>query len=86
MHPDLVPRIGSFLILGGIGVLMVFITYEVGGTAHYDIFFISLIIIYFGIRLRMRKRTDSPSTRLKSVRKLREKIKQKKDQKKISSK
>lgn len=81
MHPDLVPRIGTFLILTGIGFLMVFVTYEMGGTAHFDFFLIGLMLIFIGIRLRIRGRIATPDNRFKSIRSISEKYKQKKDSK-----
>jgi hypothetical protein len=80
MDSDLVPRVGTFLILAGIGLLMVFITYELGGTAHFDFLLISLLLIFIGIRLKLSGRSDSPGARFKSVRRISEKHKQKKDQ------
>jgi hypothetical protein len=80
MQSNLGPRVGTFLILAGIGLLMIFVTYELGGTAHFDFFLISLILIFFGIRLRMRGKVESPGARFKSIRSISEKNKQNNDQ------
>jgi len=80
MHSNIGPRVGTFLILAGLGLLMIFVTYELGGTSHFDLFLISLIIIFIGTRLRMRTKSESPGTRFNSIRNLSEKYKQKKDQ------
>lgn len=81
MQSELVPRVGTFLTLVGIGLMMVFVTYELGGTAHFDYFLISLILIFIGIRLRLSGRPTSPGARFNSLRSISEKYKQKQDQK-----
>jgi len=81
MQSELVPRVGTFLILVGIGLIMVFVTYELGGTAHFDYFLISLIFIFIGIRLRLSGKSASPGARFNSVRSIHEKYKQKQDHK-----
>ena len=73
-------RFGSFLILVGFGILMVFITYEIGGLTHFDYLLVSLLLIILGARLKMHGKTDSKSNRFKSVRILGEKFRPKNDQ------
>lgn len=77
MYSHLSRRVGTFLILAGIGLLMVFVTYELGGSSHFDYFFISLILLFIGIRLRFRGKPYSPGSRFKSIRNLSNKINQK---------
>ncbi|MFH2039578.1 MAG: hypothetical protein ABIJ65_09115 [Chloroflexota bacterium] len=79
MHSELVPRFGTFLILVGIGLFLVFVTYELGGTRHFDIFIFSLIIIFIGTRLNFRGKSDSPNARFKTARKLKDKFKNNND-------
>ena len=86
MNSDPGPRVGTFLILAGLGLLMVFVAYEMDGTSHFDFFLISLILIFIGIRLRLRGRNDTPGGRFKSIRSISEKYKQKNDQKSTSKK
>jgi len=86
MHSNLGPRVGTFLILAGIGLFLVFVIYELGETAHFDFFLISLILIFIGIRLRSSGSPASPGNRFKSVRSISEKYKEKNDQKSTSEK
>jgi hypothetical protein len=80
MDMNLAPRVGTFFILMGIGLMMVFITYEIGGVAHFDYFLISLILLFIGFRLRANNKPASQDSRFSSVRSISEKFKQKQSQ------
>ncbi len=83
-QPELLPRIGNFLILVGAGLMMVFIGSIQGNVPQFGYFFFSLIALFLGFILRRRaKRADrvgaAQSERFRTLRKLRGKGKDKKE-------
>jgi len=81
-QPHLAPRIGSFLILVGIGVMLVFLGSYMAKVPHYNYLYAGLIILTLGILLRHRTRSHQPSGRFRVVRGIYERRKEKQEQKK----
>jgi hypothetical protein len=81
-QPGFVPRIGTFFILVGIGVMLVFIGSILAQTPHYNYFFSSLIILFLGILLRRRAKPRSSSGRFRAIRGIYDKSKERRKQKK----
>ena len=78
---ELVPRIGTFLILLGVFSLILFITSDLAEETNFDWLFVSLLLLGIGIFLWNRG-TPSPSAgRFGMMRKLREDAKKRKDNK-----
>jgi len=78
MDEDFVPRIGTFFILIGIGLILIFVASQTDGQADFGYLLASLISIVFGFWLRRRRQAPPPSARFSSLKKSREKSRQKK--------
>ena len=81
-QPGFVPRIGTFFILVGIGVMLVFIGSGLAKAPHYSYFFSSLIILVLGILLRRRAKPRPSSGRFRAIRGIYDKSKERREQKK----
>ena len=80
-QPEFLPRIGTFLILIGIGLLLVFIGSYLASTPHYGYLFSSLGLFALGYLLRRRAK-PRPSGRFRVVRGMYDKSKERREQKK----
>jgi sugar phosphate permease len=81
-QPEFLPRIGTFLVLVGIGLLLVFIGSGMAKAPHYGYLFGSLIVLVFGFLLRRRAKPRPSSGRLRVVRGIYDKNKERQEQKK----
>lgn len=81
-QPEFVPRIGTFFILVGIGVMLMFIGSGLAKAPHYGYLFTSLIILAFGVLLRRRAKPRSSSGRFRAIRGIYDKSKERREQKK----
>lgn len=81
-QPEFTPRIGTFLILVGIGLLLVFIGSYLATTPHFCYLFSSLVVLAFGVLLRRRAKHRPRSGRFHVVRGIYDKSKERREQKK----
>jgi hypothetical protein len=73
MLSEFISRIGTFLILLGIGILILFIASEGAGSANFDYLFWALLSIIVGFFIRRRRETEAPAERFSLLRRLRDK-------------
>jgi hypothetical protein len=78
MDEGFVPRIGTFFILVGIGLILIFVVSQTDGRADFGYLLASLISFALGFWLRRRRQPPPPSARFSSLKKSREKSRQKK--------
>jgi hypothetical protein len=64
-------RLGTFCVLLGLGVSILFIASDAGGHANFDSLFWSMALIIMGVLLHRRKPTAPPSGRFSSLSRLR---------------
>jgi hypothetical protein len=76
METSLGQRVGTYIILLWAGLMMVFVAYKLGGTAHFDYFLISLFLLFIGFKIRSRNKSASPGSRFSSVHSISEKYQQ----------
>jgi len=72
MLNEFVIRIGTFFLLIGVGIFILFIASEYAGQTNFDYLFWSVLLATVGIMLRRRRPRRPPSDRFSYVRKLRE--------------
>jgi hypothetical protein len=72
MFNEFIIRIGTFLILIGIGIIILFAASDYSGQANFDYLFWAVLSLTVGILLRGRKAPAPPSRRFGSLRKLRD--------------
>jgi len=84
-QPKFTPRIGTFLILVGIGLLLVFIGSSLAGSPHYGYLLISLGLFALGFLLRRRAKPRPRSGRFRAVRGIYDKSKERQEKKKRRS-
>ena len=72
MLNEFVIRIGTFFLVVGVGIFILFIASEYAGQANFDYLFWSVLLATVGIMLRRRRPPNPPSGRFSYVRKLRE--------------
>jgi hypothetical protein len=65
-------RIGTFFVLIGVGVFILFIASDAAGQTNFDYLFWSVLSVTVGIMLRRRRPPPPPSGRFGYVRKMRE--------------
>jgi len=80
MQQGLASKFGNFLILVGLGILLVFIAMDLGGMLRFDYFFLSIVLIFIGFKMRVNK-NPTPSSRFKTFKSIHGRIKEKKDSK-----
>ncbi len=71
MTHEFVARMGTFFLLIGVGIFILFIASEFAGNANFDYLFWSVLSVTVGIMMRRRKPPKPPSDRFSYVRKLR---------------
>jgi len=84
-QPEFTPRIGTFLILVGIGLLLGFFSSYLANKTHFGYLFSSLVVLAFGIILRRRAKPRPSSRRFRVVRGIYDKSKESREQKKRKS-
>jgi hypothetical protein len=80
MENNLIPRIGTFFILIGLGLLILFIGSAFSGSVHIGYFFLSAIAFFFGTIFR-RRGTRPQSGRFGTINTYREKNRQRREEK-----
>lgn len=78
-NSELTPRIGTFFVVIGLGLEVIFVASDFAGQVKFDYFFLGLIAIGIGWLFRRKKAPREPSGRFGWWRKMREKKKKKKD-------
>lgn len=69
MFKEFFVRVGTFLILIGIGMLILFIASANSNQSNFDYLFWAVLAVTVGILLRRRKAPPPPSGRFESLRK-----------------
>lgn len=80
MFNELIVRVGTFSILLGVGILMLFIASDGSGRTNFDFLFWAVLSITLGILLRRQKEPAPPSERFALLRRLRNKDKDHKEE------
>jgi hypothetical protein len=71
MQGEFISRIGTFFLLLGAGIFILFIASEFSGNANFDYLFWSVLCVTIGFIMRRRKPPKPPSDRFNYVRSLR---------------
>jgi hypothetical protein len=77
---DIIPRIGTFLILVGCGLMVLFVGSELSQEANFNYFFLSGAILFVGYLFR-RRAQPRESGRFDVIRRTRERGQQRREQK-----
>ena len=72
---DIVPRIGTFFIVIGLGAILLFVISDIAKTVYFDYLFLGLLLFGLGIFLRRNAEKPPPSGRFAGWRKMRSKEK-----------
>lgn len=72
MVNEFIVRMGTFFMVIGVGIFILFIASEYAGQTNFDYLFWSVLSVTVGILLRRRRPPRPPSGRFSYVRKLRE--------------
>jgi hypothetical protein len=80
MENNLIPRLGTFFILIGLGLLILFVGSAVSRDVHYSYFFLALGTLALGSLFRS-KAPRKESSRFASVRKAQERTRQRREEK-----
>ncbi len=75
-NKDLIPRIGTFFILVGLGLMALFVGSEFGKEPNFNFFFLSLAALFFGYLFRRKVAPPPASGRFAALRKAQEKSRQ----------
>lgn len=75
---NIVPRIGTFFVVIGIGFIVLFVVSDLAETVYFDYLFIGLLLTGFGFFMRHKAKPPPPADRFSAFRKMREKSKEKK--------
>jgi len=78
---DLVPRIGTFLVLLGVFSLIFFVTSDMASKPEFDWLFVGMVLMAIGFFLRRRAAPPPPAGRFAGIRKMRENAKKRKQEK-----
>lgn len=78
---DLVPRVGTFMLLLGIFSLIVFVASDFARQPEFDWLFVGMVLMGFGFLLRRRAPPLPPAGRFGLIRKIREDTKKRKEEK-----
>lgn len=70
MFSEFIVRLGTFLILIGIGIIILFAASDYSGQPNFDYLFWAVLSLTLGMVLRGRKAPVPPSGRFGSLRKL----------------
>jgi hypothetical protein len=79
MLKEFLVRIGTFCILIGIGLLILFVASDSAGKTNFDYLFWAVLSVTLGILLRRRKAPAAPSGRFASLRSFRNRTQNRKD-------
>ncbi len=75
---EFILRVGTYLIVVGVGVFILFIASEYAAQTNFDYLFWALILMMSGMLLRRRKPSPPPSERFSILRRLRSRNQEKK--------
>ena len=78
---DIIPRIGTFFVVIGIGTVLLFIISDIAEKVYFDFLFIGLFFTGIGFFLRRNAEKPPESGRFSYFKKMREKGKEKKKDK-----
>jgi len=81
-QPEFTPRIGTFLILVSIGLLLVFVGSYLASTPYFGYLFSSLVVLVLGFLLRRRTKPRPSPGRFRAIRGIYDKSKEGREQKK----
>lgn len=70
-HPFIV-RVGTFFLVMGIGVFVLFVTSDIADNVDFDYLFIAMLLIFVGWIFRRKKAPPPPAGRFSSIRRIRE--------------
>ncbi len=68
MFNEFIIRVGTFLILLGLGMLILFIASDYANQSNFDYLFWAVLAVTVGLMLRRRKAPPRPSSRFESLR------------------
>jgi len=71
MLQEFLARIGTFFILVGIGILVLFVASDGAGSANFDYLFWAMLSVLLGFILRGRRSRPEPADRFSMLRRLR---------------
>jgi hypothetical protein len=71
MLREFITRIGTFLILIGIGILILFLASDSAGAANFDYLFWAMLCVIAGFFLRRHREPPAPPDRFSVLRRLR---------------
>jgi len=75
---EFILRVGTYFIVIGVGIFILFIASEYAAQTNFDYLFWSLILMMSGMLLRRRKPSPPPSERFSILRRLRSRNQEKK--------
>ncbi len=75
---EFILRVGTYLIVVGVGIFILFIASEYAAQTNFDYLFWALILMMSGMLLRRRKPSPPPSERFSILRRLRSRNQEKK--------
>jgi hypothetical protein len=81
MANEFLVRVGTFCVLVGLGVFILFVASDSAGKADFDYLFWSLLAIVVGILLRGRKEPAAPSGRFSFLRRFQNPHRDRRDRK-----
>lgn len=76
---DLVPRIGTFMVLLGVFSLIFFLASDFADRPEFDWLFVGMVFLGIGFIFRRRAPPPAPAGRFSYIRKLRENAKKRKE-------
>lgn len=80
MFQEFLSRVGLFLVLIGVGILVLFIASASSGAANYDYLFWCMLTVIMGLFLRAKQPPPPPSDRFRLIKGLQRPRRRDKDQ------
>ncbi len=80
MNNNILPRIGTFFILIGLGLLFLFVVSVLSRESHYEYLFFSAIALFLGLILRSTAPRPEP-TRFSGIRRVNQRLRQRREEK-----
>ena len=78
---DFIVRIGTFFLLIGAFLFIMFLGSDMADKTNFDYFFLALVAILVGWMMQKKKAPPPPSGRFGSIRKMREEAKKRREEK-----
>lgn len=82
----LIIRVGTFFMVMGGGMFILFVTSDIAEQVDFDYLFIAMLLIFIGWNFRRKKTPPPPAGRFSALRKMRENAKNKRAGKSNSKK